>query len=495
MRIADARLPLAVVAAVALLRVLFIPSAPLFGDEAFYAQITDELMQHPFDPIPHFLGYPSAYKAPAGFFAYAAVIAPLTALLPQLQVELAYRFAPAFYSILSVFVFYAIARELVREREAVFAAIVFGLANETLVWGNTFFLDSAFLFFQLAATYCYFRALTSRRWLLPAAAFSALSALTKTYVAFLIPVTAFGLAFYRDRQVLRDRAFLASLLSAPLALVAYGAYFSIAVPGGQFEIFSSYLYDGAARLSYGASLPGRLAANAADFFKALFPWGIISLLGAAALNMNKWQDKFAALWASVSSISLFVMLGYPWYYMPAVPPLALLASRPLSRLPWENKRLVAALCVAVFIVFSLTAFSRGVHSPDESALKEAGLDLRGEGRVLFLVDAGVPSTLFYQFHGMKNPGFDGVTQMVSNPVAPASYTAFRTLTEIVWGTHANNTLENATPAYVRGLIANASPDAVLLSARIYDVYSQDPLAGYPTSNNASGYYYVLKRAK
>jgi len=472
----------------ALLRFLLIPATPLYQDEAVYAEIITELLHNPLQFIPHYLGEPIAWKPPAGFYSYAGVVAVLNAVLPQLPLGYTFRAAPALFTAISIFTLYFFLRELFTEREAFYASICFALANQTLITTNALLLDSALMFFILLALLAYVKALKSRGWLLPAALFSFLATLTKTYVAFIIPISAFALYYYIDKRELKERWFLLSLLSVPLAMLLYAIAFSFAVPGGLREITSSYLYDAIGRMS-SQNLVQQINANSADLFKQMFPWSLLAIAGAAFINLRRAEDKFACLWAAVSLIPLANSTGYFWYCLPAVPPLSFLVARSLAKLKPAHS-LAALLILSIFSLLTCPLFSDALEAPFEQM--RIGILLQNKEKVLTLTETGVPTILFYKFSGENAPHYSGVKQMVADPHGLESYTAFK-LGDLVFDTYEKNMLSNPTPEYIQTLISSNSPDAVVISHRIYEVYSKHPLENYSVaviSKDES--YYLLE---
>jgi len=482
---------LAVLLIAAAARFPLISTAPLCQDDAVYGQIITELLANPLQVIPHYLGSPAAWKPPAGFYTYAAITAAISAAIPRLPIEYAFRAAPALLAALSVFTLYFLLRELFDERQAFFAAITFALANQTLTTANSLLLDSALLFFGLLALFCYVKSLKSKtpdRWLIVAASFSALAALTKTYAAFFIPITAFALYYYYDKRRLQGRVFISSLLAAPAAIIVYAGVYAVMVPDGLRDILSAYIYDALGRVS--GSLAQQVAGNSTDLFERMFPWGLFAIAGIALLNLKRKEDRFAVIWAAASLIPLASSTGYFWYYLPAVPPLSLFAARAFSKL----KPAHAYALIAFLALVSLTIYA-SFNEPENAAREQmsAGLALGGSASVLTLTERGVPAVMHYKFQGEQPPNYAGAKQMVADPWGLESYTVFG-MSQLVFSEPPANGLANPTPLYISSLIECRRPDAVLMEKEIYLAYSQAPIPGYAlTFQSGDGNFYVIKR--
>jgi len=450
------------------LRLLLLPQWPLHDDEAVYAEILDEYSHNPLQLIPHYLGSPVSWKPPAAFYMYLAVAAPLGLLFPGIPPEFAYRAAPAMFALLSAAALFFLARRLFGEAEAFAATFIFATANATIVPTSYFLLDSALLFLILLALNAYLLAARDSRWLIAAAAFSILAALTKTYVALLIPLAAY--AYFRTSGKRMDAPFYASLLAVPAAMLAYMLLFAALVPGGLSDSFSSYLYDIVGRV-YTSTLTA-IARNATTFFAYFFPWVLLAPAGFFLLRWGRAEDRALAWWSAISLLPLVSSSGYFWYYLPAVPPLSILAARALLRL----RPLYAALLATAFAAISLSALLAFLSAPGAaSGQVEAGLFLSGRGGVLAMTEAGVPTVLFYKFHYEAEPDYGSVTQMVAEPFAAESYTAFRSMLDLVFGTVGPSGLEQPDAAHLRSLITSSGKPNVLMSIRLYQIYSEDPL--------------------
>jgi 4-amino-4-deoxy-L-arabinose transferase-like glycosyltransferase len=496
-------LPLALLAAAAFASALFVNPIPLYGDEAVYAEILSELSRSPLEAVPEYLGSPEPWKPPAGFYTYYIVSAAESALSPQIPPEYAYRLAPAFIAALTAFALYMFLREISGERRALLAAAIFAISNQTITTSGVLLLDSALLFYSVCALYCFARALRNRSWLLPAAALAALAALTKTYAALAVPVAGFALMYYYSasreefKKTLFSPEFAAAMLAVPAAMLAYAAFYSLAVPGGGREMAVSYFYDSLGRIA-GRNFAEMLAANSTELFKRMFPWGIASIAGAASLSLKSREDKFAGLWAAVSLIPLANASGYYWYLLPCVPPLAFLAARPLSQL--KDAHLAAAFAaLALLSLYAYPFASSGQMYPllqageaDIQEQKETGLAMKGARTALTITRNGEPGIIYYMLQGEPAPDYSGITQLVENPFGPASYSAFRGMAEIVAGE------PKSVNVSCRGCVLeeiSAHPaQKILLGKEAWAACGQVPPDGYLLAyTSESGAYAVLQR--
>lgn len=475
--------------AVSLARLFLLSAQPLNDDSAVYAEMVRETIENPAQLVPHYLGNPVSWKPPIAFYLYAAATAAFSAALPQLPMEMAFRFGPALASIACAFVLFAIGRRLFGAKEGFLSAVIFLTANEALAVAHIIFLDTLLLLFVLLALYSYMRSLEDRKWLAAAFIFSALAALTKTYVALLAPLL--GIAYYySSARPLRTPAFIASLLAVPLAMLAYAALFSLLVPDGFRDILSSYVYDLVARIFI--SGPGFLY-NMLDVVKMTFPWSLLAPAGIALLSLRKAEGRFLLLWAGVAAISVLGAKGYFWYYLVAVPPVALLSARALSAL--KPLHLAAAFLLCLLLSFAAydelvtTAFA---VNGDQAA---TGMFLAREcGSTLLISENGVPAVAFYKFSSGSCRDYASMGQIAANTSGPESYTTFKTMWEIVFDRVERNSLANATPAYLHSIMN--SYGTVVMEKRFYEVYEKEPLPGYsPAYFSPHGDFAVLRKAQ
>lgn len=476
--------------AVSLARLFLLSAQPLNDDSAVYAEMVRETIENPAQIIPHYLGNPVSWKPSAAFYLYAPATAIFSAALPALPMEMAFRFGPALASIACAFVLFGIGRRLFGAQEGFISAVIFLTANETLAVANLMLLDTALLLFVLLALYSYMRSLEDRRWLAAAFIFSALAALTKTYVALLAPLL--GIAYYYSfaPRSLRKPAFVASLLAVPLAMLAYAALFSLMVPDGFRDIVSAYVYDAIARIF--VSGPGLLY-NVLDAAKFMFPWSLFAPAGIALLSLRKAEDRFLLVWACLAAIPILGAKGYFWYYLVAVPPLALLSVRALSML--KPQHLTAALLLCLLLSFAncgeLVTDLFEVNG-DQAA---AGMFLARECESTLLIsERGIPAVTFYKFSSGGCRDYSSLRQMVAEPYGIESYVAAKTMWEIVFDRVERNSLANATPEYLHSLMSGYG--TVVMEKRFYGIYEKEPLPGYSeVFFSPHGDFAVLRRAQ
>lgn len=467
----------------AALRFALIPTFPLFGDEAVYAEITEEMLRSP-GLIPTYLGNPVSWKPPVSFWAYAPVLFTVRALFPGMPLEVAHRIAPAVFAVLSTLALFHLARELFSERHALIAALIFTSMNQTLATTNLLTLEGPLLFFMLLAMHAYVKGAGSRAWAL-AALFSSAAALTKTFSSLLIPVFAFVHYAWNRKRELHEPGFLLSLLAAPVALALYALVFFALVPYGT-DIIVSY-YDLAMRFS-GYGIAHFLAGNFTDVFHSMFPWSALALASLPLLDLRKPRNVTLAAWLLLAAVPLLSFRGYFWYYLLLAPPVALLCAMALVRL--DGWRAHAAL--AIGIALSLSIYSSFVQQPAGAAdQKEAGIFLRGK-EVLSLTESGMPGVFLYKF-SEGPPDYSSTEQMVADPFGIESYTASPSLSDLIFGP---NELANASARSLGKLIAASGKDYILLDARHYELYATAPLPEYSLAFVSSGReLYVLERVR
>jgi 4-amino-4-deoxy-L-arabinose transferase-like glycosyltransferase len=476
----------ALLVVISLARLFLVSAQPINDDAAVYAEMAREAFAG-LPLVPHYLGNPVAWKPPAGIYLYAAAATAAEAAWPQIPLEIALRLGPALASIACAFALFAIARRLFGNEAAFLSAVAFLTASETLAVANGMLLDTAFLLFALLALYAYMRSFDGRSWLWVASAFAVLAALTKTYAALLIPLLAISYYLSRNPKRMRSPAFIASLFAAPAAMLAYALLFALIVPNGLREIAASYIYDSLGRVFMSA--PGLLS-NATDIFRMLFPWSVLVPAGVVTLRLRKAEDMFLLMWFCISLITLLGKPGYFWYYLPLVPPAALLSVRALSLLRPAHMRAAFILCLMVSLA-NYTELAAPGGNGEQAAV---GTFLsHGCGSTLFITERGVPAVAFYKFSAGGGCSYSSVSQMVAEPFGSESYTAFASMWELVMEKYEPNSLANATPRYLGSLAAGY--ETVVMEKKFYDIYGKEPLPDYsPVFFSPHGDFVVLRRA-
>ncbi|QLJ52201.1 MAG: phospholipid carrier-dependent glycosyltransferase [Candidatus Fermentimicrarchaeum limneticum] len=478
-----------------IIRFCYLPSFPIYGDEAAYAEIIDEFIRSP-TIIPHFLGHSISWKPPLGFVTYSAVITGLYAINPNIPVEIAYRIPPLIFGVLSTLSLYFLVRKLYDEETAFLSSLIFATTAISVVLSETILLDQLMLFLLICGIMLFIDGRKDPKYLYYAGLVGGLLFLTKSIMAFMLP--ALAIAYYVGDKEIRNnpamrKAFLVSLLAVPLAMVFYAIVFFALSPSGRGgDITVSYVYDFLRAYVYNTSL----FSHTAEFIKLTAVWSILFFSGLLTMKISNREDRFVFIWL----ILMLVLLGagqfYPWYYLPILPPFAMVCAKSLMQI--KRKKFFVPV-VMILLIFSLPYFANKAFmdtflSPMQvnSERAQVGMFLREKNDVLSITQRGVPEIVFYKFHGEKQPDYPGFKMVVLNPFEICSYTAYEYFADIVFG----GTVQNLTSSEdVKSIIANNSRNEyVVMDAGVYNVYSSSPWQDYSlVFNSSEGSYVVLHK--
>jgi 4-amino-4-deoxy-L-arabinose transferase-like glycosyltransferase len=476
----------------------YLPSIPLQGDEAVYAEIIDEFMHNP-APIPHFMGHVISWKPPLGFAVYSAIIYSFHALNSSIPLEVYYRLPSLIFGVLSTLALYFLVRKLYGEEAAFFSSFIFTANVISIAIGDVLMLETLVLFLLILGVALYMEGERNKKYFYYAGFVGALLFLTKSIIAFLLP--ALAIAYYFGNKKLGEnqewgRAFLISLAAVPLAMSLYAMLFFMNAPIGKGgDITISYIYDLFFRV-YGKSEQPMLLLNTIEFLKLTLPWSILLFAGFLTLKLSRREDRFVFLWAVLMLVFLGASQFYDWYYLIVLPPFSILCAKPLLQI--KNSKFFTPIFLLLFLLsfpyIANPAFMNYHFVPEQSLLErvEIGFFLKGKTDIISITEQGIPETVFYKFHGESPPDYSGFEMKVLDPTSPGSYIAFTT-SEIALEVAPTQNLTDSQQ--VKNLFTNVSNNAyVVMDSNVYNTYSSSPLENYIIDFNSSqGSYIVLKK--
>jgi 4-amino-4-deoxy-L-arabinose transferase-like glycosyltransferase len=316
-------------------------------DEGRYAEIAREMLVSAdyITPRDDWVRY--FEKPPLMYWATAASIRALG------ENEFALRLPPALFSVGEVVVTCAIADQMFGLSAGMLAALA--LALSPLVWGFAMFLtlDPALAFFVTAALGSFwaaaaipgFRSRTARRWLIAAAAMTAMGTLTKGPVALVI-FGGVALIYMLIEKRLRELAaipwFECILVYAAIVVPWFAAVAALNPEFLGYFFLHEHLQRYLANTEHGWGPWFLFAVAVAGSWPWLYfvPLGIARLLGIGRLSGGRARDaressaiRFLSMWF------LFVLIFFSiprsklgTYILPAMPPLAIVAGCGLSTL-------------------------------------------------------------------------------------------------------------------------------------------------------------------
>ena len=481
------------------IRLYYLPSIPLTGDEAVYAEIIDEFLRNP-TLVPHFMGRIVAWKPVLGFAMYSAVIYAFRAMLPQMPVEVAYRIPSLVFGVFSTLALYFLVRRLYNEEAAFLSSFIFTINVISIAISEKLLLETPVLFFLLLGVSLYIEGERDRKYMYYAGFVGALLFLTKSIIAFLLP--ALAIAYYIGNKKIGEsketgRAFLLSLSAVPLAMLLYALIFFMSAPIGKGgDITISYIYDLFFRV-YGTSEQPTLLLNTVEFLKLTLPWSTLLFAGFLTLKLSRREDRFIFIWLTLMLVLLGATQFYHWYYLLVLPPFSAICAKSLITI--MNRKFF----LPVFLLLSILSLpyianpafmdSHFITARITSERAQVGLFLQGKTNMLSITEQGIPETVFYKFHGESAPVYSGFEMKVTDPFSPGGYIAF-TVSETALGISQAKNLTN--PQEVKSLITNSSNNRyVVMDAEVYRTYISSPLQDYSlVFNSSEGSYAVLKKA-
>ncbi|MCX6776161.1 MAG: glycosyltransferase family 39 protein [Candidatus Micrarchaeota archaeon] len=481
------------------IRLFYLPSTPIYGDGAVYAEIIDEFIHSP-APVPYFMGHIISWKPPLGFAVYSFFIYLFNSVTPGVPLEVIYRLPPIIFGVLSTLAVYFLARKLYGDDVAFLSSLIFTINPVAIVVSEDLLLETMVSFLLISGVLLYMEGEKNRKYIYYAGLVGALLFFTKSIIAFLLP--ALGIAYYLgSKKMAHDaemgRSFLISLSAVPLAMILYALIFHIYAPLGQgADIRISYIYDIFFRV-YGSSDKLMLLANTIQFLRLTLPWSIMFFGGLLLINLKNREDRFIYAWLVLMLVFLGANQFYVWYLLLALPPFSIVCARVALQI--RNRKFF----IPVLFLFFMTALPH-LSNPEfmEPYLNnnnvttdrvEVGLFLRDKTNIMTISEDGLPEIVFYKFHGERTPDYAGFDMKVLKPDSLGGYIAYKTVYEVALGLAHSQNLTNASE--VEDMIANSSNNAhVVMDSKVYETYSKSPLQNYSIEFNSShGNYIVLKR--
>ncbi|MEM3555928.1 MAG: glycosyltransferase family 39 protein [Candidatus Micrarchaeia archaeon] len=481
------------------IRLYYLPSIPIYGDEAAYAEIIDELNRTP-SLLPHFMGHIVSWKPTFGFAVYSAIINIIWMLNPRIPLEVAYRFPSIIFGVLSTLALYFLVRKLYGEELAFLSSLIFTTNCISIAISEALLLDTLVLFLLISGVLFYAEGERNKKYFYYGGLAGALLFLTKSIIALLLP--ALAISYYVGdrrigREVSRGKAFLLSLSAVPLAMLLYALLFFLHAPLGKgADITVSYVYDIFFRVYAHTNFEPHLLQNTIEFLKLTAPWCILFFSGVMLMKFNKREDRFIFIWLLLTLVFLGAGQFYSWYYLQALPPFSVVCAKPLVEV--KNKRFfIPAFLLLLLLSFPSIANSDFMNSylypfQINAEKMETGVFLRDRYDVLSITENGIPEVVFYKFHGENKPNYSGFQMIVLDPFGIASYTAYPTLSEIAMGRVHKRNLTDA--GEVKLLINNSK--YVVMDSKVYGIYSSSPSHNYSLILNSSqGSYVILEKTK
>jgi 4-amino-4-deoxy-L-arabinose transferase-like glycosyltransferase len=382
----DSVLLMALSAVYLVTRLPFMVLMPFIQDEAIYAIMIEEQAAK-FTLIPTFLGFPVSWK-PVLFFWLNVLPSRL-----DLPLEVAYRFPSLLFGLATIPLLFRLLKNAgASSSMAFYSLLIFSFSMFTLYPQTTLLLDSMAFFLICLSLWLYSEKKIGKARFLGAAAAAAAAFLVKLVIAFMIPLLAVAYFLQCDKKMLKDRAFLLSLIAVPLSFFAYGMLLGGAGLAGETatEVGNHLLNP--------LGLDAQVNQLVVSFLMLVLSGNIIWISFSLVGFLTSWKENlFLSAWFL---FTIFPFLGaamLPWYYLPVMPAVGYFACIPL--LMWKGKEKpdkVFKVFLALLIVFvSVATLYSYWLLKDFNDYREAGSFLSGKENVL-IVGQYIPSVVAYK---------------------------------------------------------------------------------------------------
>ncbi len=363
-----------------LLKLALLPVHPLYLDECLYSEMVEEQLESP-SLVPTYLGFDTSWKPPFFFWAYAL---PVKALhLITADIEIIYRLPNLLLGALNIWLVFILFKKITDERKAFYTALLYAFCALIFYADLRVLLDTMNTTLILASLLSYFGHPEPKNIVL-GALFAFLAAITKSVVAFVIPIVVLA-HFWEKRQL--SALFVLSLLAAPLGIAFHYLFLSAFAPdlaNAQFtyDVMGKLAREG---MNYGENLQLSYG-NAFVYAHALFVFAALGFLkfGKEKISLSAWfiMIVFALLGSS----------GMMWYFYPFIPVLAYFSVKALSSdvsSGREKYDVLFQLAIGLIIVLNLAVlyiwydmWGKGLLETE----REIGSFLAGKQNVAFIGD-------------------------------------------------------------------------------------------------------------
>ena len=385
------------------IRILLPIDFPLDNDEALYAQILSEMIQHP-SIYTNYMGEYVPWKPPLMFYVYSG-IAKL--LMPfGIQTEVLYRLPNLIFAVLTTVAFYFLTKNLTKDEDLSFiAALVLTSAPMFMVTNTLLMTDNLLLFFVVSSLAVYTLKETERQpaLFLIGGALAFLAFFTKSLASFIILPLIIADYFINNKKTLKNGYFLTSLLLPFLAVLVLSSVFG--------EAWLRQYFIDAGRITLGTSkgVTGTfefILENLAVYAALLLPW---LSFGLSTLIVKKKRDQidlklglFLMFWLIFFIPPLIIPSALFWYALPVLPAFAIFVAYEAKseKFDWLSKLFLAVLIIlsVAFSYMMANEFAKDLRIQQ----KDAGMYLSGKDGVA-VIGRYSPGLLYYKFNNEDLP--------------------------------------------------------------------------------------------
>ncbi len=367
-------LAILVIAAGALLHVagIFQPFLGNFAQhQTDYATVVQRWLAtsiDPLNPVMRFLAH-GKNRLFYGDFPLNVTIVAIFCKGTGWSIEAVGRGLSAFYFFASLYPFYRLLQLVIKDRTIVLWSLFFySFSPLTLIYGQSFLLEMSALTFGIFAYYCFFRWYygSPARWLMGSALFFSLTLATRIYFApAYLPILILLCRRYR-LKIFKQGTLYLFLLAGTVLPILWHIYASLVAGarGDESSILDNlrvFVLKGPTRLGEFIN-PLKLIAPIFDIFvsKVVSPAGfVLAALGVYACTKD-YKKEIQFLCLVIASFALLFVAAprkfveFEYYYLPFVPPMAILAA-------YFVRKLIAQMLIPkwgnFFLIVLAAAFS------------------------------------------------------------------------------------------------------------------------------------------
>ncbi|MEK6981436.1 MAG: glycosyltransferase family 39 protein [Candidatus Micrarchaeota archaeon] len=343
-KLSDRRIIIILVLLAIITRLPIISYFPFLVDEATYSIMISEQLEKP-SLIPNFLGYPTFWKPILFYWVYAFFVGFLKNF--PIPIEAVYRLPTELFGLANIIILYMFLRNNKFNKTFAFLMLlIYTLIFLNVYVSNTLFVDTMLNTFILGSLYFYTKENPNNKDYFLAFALSFGAYYVKLITAFIIPVLVIGYYYFKDKKILTKKVFILSLLAVPLAMVLqYFIYAQLLTTPVLGDSYSKELFD---RLN-----PETILSKINETWRIFQYINMFLIFAVAGFLKYSKENKFMSIWFVIFFLTILTNVGYFWYYVTVLPPIAYFALMFLCEGKKENYDRFFQLMLIVAIIFNL----------------------------------------------------------------------------------------------------------------------------------------------
>ncbi len=300
-----------------IIRFAFLHVHPLYLDECLYSEMTEEMMQKP-SLVPTYIGYDTSWKPPFFFWIYS-IFVNMFKLFTN-DIELIYKLPNILLGVLNVWLVFIVFKKITDEQKAFYTCVLYALCSLVIYTDLRVLLDTMNTMLIFISFYFYFDKPNTKN-IVAGALFAFLAAITKSVVAFLIPLVVFVHFWKKETNI----KVIISLATVPIGIIL--CYFTLLH-------FTPQLADKEFMLDIIGKIVKEESKYINDFFSSftnMFVFVHVLFIFAVFGLTKFWKENAAmTMWFACMIFPLIGSSGMIWYFEPFIPILAYFCVRALA---------------------------------------------------------------------------------------------------------------------------------------------------------------------